>query len=407
MSTNASLATIERVDDLYYKTVLDFESGSHFEVGQAYAQEILSIMPTYGATIDNFLLLSVESAPDHKDLSALVAEAKNLVADMPQAYQDELRGMTTVFNSPVDKLGDGILSSDELLLFEVVHDVIDPGSCSATAVFGQASATGSTIVGRNLDWYDMPGISELHNIQLYRNGDAAYDIVSIGILGQIFPLSVFSENHLSGAVLDSDMQSGYYTTVGADSYIADLRYAFEHADTLDSVGYYLATRQNTHSYIAFLADENSAAVLENDIEHPEAKGLRYDDSILRDGSTWAFPDTLVAVNSFMLPGTTDNFPGAASNEKRYESYTTLIASKLESSGTLGLQDVQDIISYTGTDGIAKSSGAIYRSIDDYPTYQSYALDMGSLELVACFGPTSGNPPYPQYVQVFASNPFPS
>lgn len=405
MPMDSSLVTIEKVDDLYYNTVLDFENGSHFEVGQAYAQEILNVMPTYGSTIDNFLLLSVESAPDHKDLSTLVAEAKNLVADMPQAYQDELFGMTTVFNSPVDKLGDGILSSDELLLFEVVHDVIDPGTCSATAVFGQASATGSTIVGRNLDWYDMPGISDLHNVQLYKNDTSASDIVSIGILGQLFPLSVFSENHLSGAVLDSDMQSGYYTTVGADSYIADLRYAFEHYATLEGVGGYLATQQNTHSYIAFLADENTAAVLENDIEHPEAKGLRYDDAILRDGSTWEYPDTLVAVNSFMLPGTMDNFTGSASNEKRYGSYTTLIESKLESNGTLGMQDVQDIISYTGTDGIAKSSGAIYRSVDDYPTYQSYTLDMGSLELVACFGPTSGNPPYPQYVQVFASNPF--
>ncbi|WP_029459148.1 C45 family autoproteolytic acyltransferase/hydolase [Solidesulfovibrio alcoholivorans] len=405
MSQDSSLVTIEDVDGLYFKTTLDFTSGSHFEVGQAYAQAIVESKPTYGAIIDNFLLLSVESAPDHPQLATLVSQAKNLIADMPQQYVQELLGMTTVFNYPIDKLGDGILSSNELLLFEVVHDVIDPGSCSATAVSADVSATGATLVGRNLDWYDMPGVSELHNVQLYDNADATYDIVGIGILGQFFPISAFSEKHISGAVLDSDMQQGYFTTEGATSYLADMRYALEHCDTLDGVAYYLLNQQNTHSYIGFLADENTAAVLENDLEHPEAKGLRHDDSVLRDGTTWDYPGTLVAVNAFMLPGTTDNFTGAASNEKRFASYETLFESKLTANNMLDMRDVQDIISYSGTDGSASGSGAIYRATSDYPTYQSYVLDMGSLALVACFGPTSGNPPSPNYVQVFASSPF--
>lgn len=405
MSQDSSLVTIEDVEGLYYKTTLDFTGGTHFEVGQAYAQAIVAIKPTYGAIIDNFLLLSAEAAPDHPQLETLVSQAKNLIADMPQAYVQELLGMTTVFNYPIDKLGDGFLSANELLVFEVVHDVIDPGSCSATAVTADASATGATLVGRNLDWYDMPGVSELHNVQLYANADATYDIAGIGILGQLFPVSAFSEKHISGAVLDSDMQRGYFPTEGATSYLADMRYALEHSDTLDGVAYYLLNQQNTHSYIGFLADENTAVVLENDLEHPEAKGLRHDDSILRDGTTWAYPDTLVAVNSFMLPGTTDDFTGAAANEKRFASYETLFESKLAAHDTLAMRDVQDIVSYAGTDGIAKSSGAIYRATNDYPTYQSYVLDMGSLELVASFGPTSGNPPVPQYVQVFASGPF--
>lgn len=405
MPSSSSLASIEKVDDLYYKTTLDFTKGSHFDVGKAYAEAIVEAMPTYGAVIDNFLLLSVESAPDHLDLSTLISRADNLIDDMPQAYKDELDGMSVVFNSSVDKLGDGILSANELKLIQVVHDIVDPGSCSATAVFDQASSTGSTIVGRNLDWYDMPGISDLHNVQLYTNSDSTYDMVGIGILGQLFPISAFSENHISGAVLDSDMRRGYYSSVGADSYLADLRYALEHYNTMQDVGYYLLNQQNTHSYIAFLADENSAAVLENDLEHPEAKGLRYSDSVLRDGVSWGFSDALVAVNAFFLPGTTDNQTGAASNEKRYANYTNLYESKLASKSALDMQDVQDIVSFSGTDGIARSSGAIYRATYDYPTYQSYVLDMGSLELTACFGPTSGYPPDPTYVQVFASSPF--
>ncbi|GAB6038731.1 hypothetical protein JCM15519_32900 [Fundidesulfovibrio butyratiphilus] len=405
MSSNSALSSIEKVDGLYYKTTLDFTKGSHFDVGQAYAEAIVEAMPEYGSIIDNFLLLSVESSPEHLDLSTLISRADNLIDDMPQEYIDELNGMSTVFNSSVDKLGDGVLSTNELKLIQVVHDIVDPGSCSATAVFGQASATGSTIVGRNLDWYDMPGISDLHTVQMYKNGDSANDVVGIGILGQLFPMSLFSDQHISGAVLDSDMTQGYFTTEGATPYLADIRYSLEHYDTLEGVSSYLLNQKNTHSYIGFLADENTAVVLENDLEHPQAKGVRSDDSILRDGLSWEYPDTLVAVNTFFLPGTTDNYTGALSNEKRYASYQSQYADKFATKSALDMQDVQDIISYSSTDGIAKSSGAIYRATYDYPTYQSYVLDMGSLALTACFGPTSGNPPDPTYVQVFASNPF--
>jgi hypothetical protein len=121
--------------------------------------------------------------------------------------------------------------------------------------------------------------------------------------------------------------------------------------------------------------------------------------------SWEIPNTVVAVNSFLLPGTTDDFSGDLANEKRFDSYKTLLESKLASGNLLDMRDMQEIVSYTGTDGIAKNSGAIYRATNDYPTYQSYILDMGSLELVANFGPTEGNPPSPTYTQVFASNPF--
>ncbi|MEA4855348.1 C45 family autoproteolytic acyltransferase/hydolase [Solidesulfovibrio sp.] len=399
------MVTIERIDGTYYKTTLDFTKGSHFEVGQAYAQEIVNTLPSYGATIDLFLLLSSEASPEQPEFATLITRAYDLIAGMPQDDKDELAGMTTVFTYPVDKLGDGILSTNELLVFEVLHDVIDPGSCSAAAVYGAASATGSTIVGRNFDWYDMPGVSQLHNVQRYINADPAYDIVGIGFLGQLFPASVFSENHISGALLDSDMKRGYFTSVGADSYPADFRYAFEHFDNVADVGFYLLNQQDTHSYIGFLADTTAAYVLENDLEHPEARGLRTDDSLLREGVTWGISNTVAAVNSFLLPGTTDEFSGDLANEKRFDSYKALLESKLASENVLDMQDMQDIIAFTGTDGIAKNSGAIYRATNDYPTYQSYTLDMGSLELVANFGPTEGNPPSPTYTQVFASNPF--
>lgn len=125
------MVTIERIDGTYYKTTLDLTKGSHFEVGQAYAQEIVNTLPSYGATIDLFLLLSSEASPEQPEFATLITRAYDLIAGMPQDDKDELAGMTTVFTYPVDKLGDGMLSTNELLVFEVLHDVIDPGSCSA------------------------------------------------------------------------------------------------------------------------------------------------------------------------------------------------------------------------------------------------------------------------------------
>ncbi len=123
------MVTIERIDGTYYKTTLDFTKGSHFEVGQAYAQEIVNTLPSYGATIDLFLLLSSEASPEQPAFATLITRAYDLIAGMPQDYKDELAGMTTVFTYPIDKLGDGMLSTNELLVFEVLHDVVDPGIC--------------------------------------------------------------------------------------------------------------------------------------------------------------------------------------------------------------------------------------------------------------------------------------
>ena len=98
--------------------------------------------------------------------------------------------MAMVFNCPVVKLGDGQLSPNELFAHGGILAVIDPGSCSAAAVYGESSATGAAMVGRNFDWHDVPGLSQRHNVQVYVNDDATDGIVGIGFLGQLFPSSI-------------------------------------------------------------------------------------------------------------------------------------------------------------------------------------------------------------------------
>jgi hypothetical protein len=119
---------------LYYKTTLDFTKASHFEVEQAYAQKIVEILSALGAKIDNFLYTLATSSPETPELSTLITRSYNLISNMPQQCKNELAGMATVFNYPIYKLGYGILSTNELLTYEVLHDVIDPSSYSVASV---------------------------------------------------------------------------------------------------------------------------------------------------------------------------------------------------------------------------------------------------------------------------------
>ncbi len=400
---SAGLVTLEWTDGLYYKVELDFTKGSHYETGAAYAAAIVDACPGYEAAVDALLKVSVEGGKDLPDLDTLIANAKELLADMPAGYAEEIAGMGAVFSYDVDELGDGRLSQNELLVFQVVHDVLDP-ACSACAVYGDSSATGETIVGRNLDWYDLEALSSLHAVTLFNNGENGNSVIGMGFLGQLFTPSSFSGAHVSAAVLDSDMNQGYFSCEGRDAYLADIRYALETEGSVEAVAQYLENHEYTHSFLTILADESVAAVLESDQERPDAAGLRYADSALREGIEWPYADAVAAVNANFLPGTTDNYAGA-SNELRFASYVSLFGEKLADGGTMDMADVLDVMSYGGTDGVAKSSGAIYRAESDYPSVLSYALNMTTLELAACFGPTPGNPAQPVYIEVFSGDPF--
>jgi hypothetical protein len=113
---------------------LDFTKASHFEVEQAYAQKIVEILSALGGKIDNFLYTSATSSPETPELSTLITRSYNLISNMPQQYKKELAGMATVFTYPIYKLGYGILPTNELLIYKVLHDVIDPGSYSVASV---------------------------------------------------------------------------------------------------------------------------------------------------------------------------------------------------------------------------------------------------------------------------------
>jgi len=400
--STAKVVEIEKVHDLYYLVKMDLTAVSHYDLGKEYAEQIRVHVPDYEKRIDSFLGYMIALMQKAVDVSYedLLARAKDIEKNIPQEYRDEIQGMQSVFSYRNDSLGDGQLSSNEFLILNLFADVVRPTRCSASAVFGDSSATGSTIVARNLDWYELPD-SELWTIQavnILKNGDKS--MASISFLGELTFLSAFNNDHIFASVLDSDTGEPYPPTEAKSSYTMALRYALENETTLQGVADSLVGKDYTFNHLIFLADKDNAQVLEENMGS-RGRGLRTPISELRPGMTWDHPDAIATVNSFLLPENANNHNG--SNVARWESYVKLYNEFL-SKGKMGIDEIMQVAAYPGPDGKG-TSGAIFRSRDGYPTVQSIIMRMDTYEAYVFFAPV-GEPPYlPEYINVFSGSPF--
>jgi hypothetical protein len=394
---------IKKIQDTYYLVNIDLTVESHYETGKQYAEQIVAHVPDYESKIDSFInyMLGMMQQAIDIDMDVLISRANDIKKNIPQEYLEEISGMQSVFSYDKDVPGDGHLSQNEFLVFNVFGDIARPTRCSASGVFGGSSTTGHTIIGRNLDWNELPD-SQLWTIQaviLLNNDDKS--MASIGYLGELAFISAFNNDNIFTAVLDSDTGDPYPSTTGKRSYTMDLRYALENETTLEGVAGYMMDKDYPFNHLVFIADADSAQVLEDNIDSP-ARGLRTSTSELKPGITWSQPCAIAAVNSFLLPGNEDNHTD--SNPPRWDSYVKLY-NDLLAEGKMGVEQVMEVESYPGPDGKGLS-GAIFRSRDHYPTVQSIIMRMDTLETFVYFCPVGTLPYEPVYIPVFTESPFP-
>ncbi len=279
-------------------------------------------------------------------------------------------------------------------------------NCSASADFGSASATGKTIIGRNSDWdtKDNERISKMHAITVFKNGNQS--VVGVGLIGMLFPTTLFNPSHIFIAALDSYPGSQALSVKGTRSQTADLRYALETYTTLTDTENFFRKNAYALGFITLIADENQAHVLEYDITHSDNKQIRETNSKLKNNVFWNIPNSIAAVNSFMLPGSFENQD--AHNIKRFRNFETLYQNKLSRGHPIDNQDMQDIAGYTSTDGSAVTSGTIFRlgtSSDEVTTYQSLIFKADTFELWMAFSPVGRYPFKPTYYKIFNHSPF--
>jgi hypothetical protein len=393
--------SIQKKQNLYYEVVMNYTGRTHKEMGKALAREILRTVPDYEFTADSLLedqfTLLLKHYPEPTFATAL-NRARAILQNVPQEYVDEIQGMQEVFNYGIDVLGDGRVSANELLVLQLFQDVLRPTQCSASAAFGVSSATGKTVVGRNLDWDALPrnDISKLHTVTTMKNGDKT--ICLVHFLGTLSPTSLFNKHKVFGALLDAETGAPYPADLSTKrSYPFDLRYALENNATLQGAADFMISKDYAFNHLVFLSDENTAKVLEENIGSL-GRGLRSSDSPLRPGVTWGIPDAVATVNDFRLPG---NFyvEDDPSDNNRWNSFRNLYTAQL-SRGKIDVEKMKGIAGYFGTDGNAYTSGALFLS-NTIVTVQSIILRMDTMEMWIHFSPvgTGLAPLNPTYIRV--------
>jgi len=278
-------------------------------------------------------------------------------------------------------------------MMNLLPDVGRGCQCNALGVFGARSETKKTILERTLDWHSgsQDQAAKIQSVMTVRNGDKA--VCLIGYLGFFGTVTGFNKAGVFAGILDAPI-GGPYSSAGKRSYPMDIRFALENQKSLSGIADYLsdASRQYTFNHLIFLADADTAKVLENNFTGKRT--LRSDNSELQAGITWEFPNAVAAVNAFLLKGNASNFPMYGINEPRWKSFKSQLQSKGD---VVTVEEIKQIASYRTGDAPAKQpQGDLY----NYMTQQIIIFQPASMTLEVFFHPRKGGlPRTPNFVTV--------
>lgn len=413
LGEDITAVALQKVSNLYYRVDINMQAASHYAIGRQYGLLIKNNVANFESEVDdglNAMFELLQLSDKSITVEKLIARAQTILTNVPSAYQEEILGLQSVFSGTDDTLGNGKLSQNKILLYELVADVMRAESCSASAAFGDATDTGDTIISRHLEWLDitLENQARLHTVTVLHNGSSS--IVLFGFLGQMQLTSGFSAGGIFAAILDSNVGLPYATSADKRSYSMDLRYALENRTNLQSVADFFGGKNYAFNFNLLLADAERAAVLECDIHTPFC-GLRTAASPLKTDTEepilpWDFANAIAVVNWFTLPGTIDNSDYWEGNAPRWSSFINLYQQRLDHQGKITMNGMKLIAGYTGPDSDGKAAnGAIWRYDDGESVVQSIIMDMKTFETWVSFQP-AGQPALqsPNYIQVFSGNP---
>ncbi|MEI6033102.1 MAG: C45 family autoproteolytic acyltransferase/hydrolase [Verrucomicrobiae bacterium] len=402
-----------------YRVDFDLEAVSHCEMGRQYAAAIRREFPKFERLTDRFLKETIDAANKGIDdpakkmtLAKVLANVNELRMNIPPEYMEEIEGMGLVFSWPKDELGDGHLSPQEIFVSVIFEDVTESAACSAAAVFGGASSTGKTIVGRNNDWAPDEETDSWNAFFVFHNGDKSS--AGNGMIGELFPNNVFNRHHIFGASLDSYPASEPPPRLaGSRSPTVDLRYAIESSRTLAEAEEFLRGHSYATGSLTLLADAKAAHVLEYDTSRPVGRRgtIRSDGSKLIKGVGWGIPNAIASVNSFVLPGGFPNHLGDAHNRLRFKNFRNLLRDDLKK-GPVDLDGMKATMGYTSRDGCSTTTGAIFRlgvesgGEKDNATFQSLVMRLDTFETWMAYSARGSKWPYqPAYYKILGGSPF--
>gem|GEM_PF-1100902 len=376
------------------------QASSRKDVGESYASAILSVFPDFEKQIDsllNAMFVKLQERDSAVNFSGLLVEAEAIRQNIPAEYSEEISGMQEIFSYSVDQLGDGRLSRNELLVYQLSMDIFGPPAGSAVGVWGGGTTSGDTLVGVNVDWPDNITLDnpKMMSTVIFIDGDRS--IASIGFTGLLATGCAFSDDHIFGCILGADISDSNPLTAIMGSSAMDLRYALETENSRQKVTDFLSSIDYRYDHQVFVADISAAQVLENDIDGLD-RGLRHSLSSLSTGISWSNPNAIAAVNAFLLNGNESSF-SSLTNSARWDSYCRYLDSAPHTT-TWNSTDIKQIQDFKGdSNSEAADDGALFRSHDGYSTCQRIILDINLMEMSVFFpssDPQDGSPLQVEY-----------
>lgn len=352
------LATYESEDKLckiivyedYCDITLDYERGSGYRVGAAYAETILKAFEQYEAAMEPYIFENIKSAFSEGEIDYLAIDkrVKCLYESLDEKYKEELDGYATTLSNGVHGIAeDGKISYEEALVVQMIPDALRPTACSALSLWGEKTKSGKPITLRSLEW-NLGSENQMGNINAvthFKNKDKT--VTCIGMVGVLDAISAINDDGVFVAILDvGSVREEPYVCEGKKCYTFDIRHALEEYDNATAVGEYMVANSGDYTWChnLIITDEKNSYCAEDCVREVQEKQEGY--SILRDARTplmeglnWENKDSLCVVNSYASKGNQDSFDRAEANLVRFAKYNEWV----KEVDCFSVADVKDLI----------------------------------------------------------------
>ncbi|SCW43802.1 hypothetical protein SAMN05660484_01025 [Eubacterium ruminantium] len=377
ISSENELCKID-VYDSYYDVTLDYENGSPSEVGKAYAEAILKVMPDYDSMMESVLYENIKNSYDGRNVNYddLKKRITTLIAAIPDEYRIEIESFAKAMSDGEEGYSEnGKLSYIEILTFQIIPDALRPTACSALSLWGNKTKTGERITLRNLEWNmgSEDQLTRIHAVVHMKKGKES--ITSINVLGLLDILTAVNDDGVMIGILDvgSKLHSPFVYE-GKKCYTFEVRYALEHFSTAKEAGEFLVGESGDFTWCnnLLVTDKKDAFCCENATAEVAVDGkaksvLRSEDTEIMEGLSWDSKDSLCIVNTFASKGNQDRFTGEPFNINRWVKYNKWVSEtdKFSVADVKGLM-AREVVEQYEVDNI-HNRGTVHTVILDYAT----------------------------------------
>lgn len=379
----------------YYEVWIQLDKGSHYDCGKAYAEAILAIKPDFVSLMEPYLYENINSvfAFLEGDYSVLQERLDDILPQISKEYREEMEGFAKgIATASQAFCMDGAFSEQEVMLLNLIPDLIRPTQCSAGAVYGNRSATGGTIAARILEWGlgNENQMAQTQAVVHFEQGE--HKFTSYSVLGLFNALSVYNDNGVFLAILDSNNEEAFVSE-GKSSYTFAVRTAVEQYETAKEAADYLASvgENMTFAHNVFASDDSSAYAAE--ICPSKEVGIcavRSADSKLMNGLSWGISDAICVVNGFALEGNYDNMTGSHHNMIRW----SLFEEGLGSMDKISMGAMKDLLTQNDP-----NNDHISKLYSNY-TFQMILIDSVHHQVEIAFASTGKVfPQHPEFIKV--------